>query len=298
MNGNQQVKIYLVNAFSGNDSGGSPTGVVLNAETLTKVQMQYVARQLPVSHTAFAIEPEKENADVKVRFFTVSGEIANCGHGTVALHYTRAKEFGYTGKYSVVQETKKGFQTVEIYAAKDLIEIYLKQNEITFNAPTDAAIENLLKALGITESDLLMNYPPILASPGSQRFLIGLHSPEKLYDIFPDYEILRKVCSENNSMGCFVYALSNTSPAESSARMFAPPIGVNEDIINGNSSGCLGAYLLRLDDVRHYELLVHQGHRFGREGTVHVKVENTGNRIDTFIGGTAKMSKEIMMTLN
>jgi predicted PhzF superfamily epimerase YddE/YHI9 len=50
-------------------------------------------------------------------------------------------------------------------------------------------------------------------------------------------------------LGCFVDAL--TGPGVAAARMFAPAIGVPEDIANANSTGCLAAHLnaplLRVD---------------------------------------------------
>ena len=77
--------------------------------------------------------------------------------------------------------------------------------------------------------------------------------------------------------------------------MFAPNIGVNEDIINGNSSGCLGAYILQLNARDHLNLSVQQGQHFNQEGIVKVKVQNVDGRVITFIGGTAKITEEFMM---
>lgn len=74
---------------------------------------------------------------------------------------------------------------------------------------------------------------------------------------------------------------------QSLARMFAPAIGVDEDVINANSSGCLGAYILRLGNFPELTLRVQQGHHFRRLGTVQVTARRVDNRIETTIGGTA-----------
>jgi PhzF family phenazine biosynthesis protein len=85
---------------------------------------------------------------------------------------------------------------------------------------------------------------------------------------------------------------------EATARMFAPNIGVNEDVINGNSSGCLGAYLFNLKNKNPLNLLVHQGQAFNREGTVKVRVKNVAGNVETAIGGTAKINGEITLAID
>ena len=110
----KQIEAYLVNAFLKDNSGGSPTGVILKAPDLTDDEMQIIANRIPASHTAFIFEPRHENENVKVRFFTPGGEILNCGHGTIAVHYSRAKVFNYTGSKTVLQQAKEGVQQIEI----------------------------------------------------------------------------------------------------------------------------------------------------------------------------------------
>lgn len=82
------------------------------------------------------------------------------------------------------------------------------------------------------------------------------------------------------------------------ARMFAPNIGVKEDLINGNSSGCMGTWLLHVKGGDHLYLPVHQGQWAGHPGTVHVDVKRSGNRMATVIGGTVKMLRELEVTVN
>ena len=80
--------------------------------------------------------------------------------------------------------------------------------------------------------------------------------------------------------------------------MFAPNIGVNEDVINGNSSGCLGAYFLSVQKSDHLSLRICQGQKFDREGEVRVNVKKVNNHIETTIGGTAKIESEMLISLD
>ena len=290
------VKAYIVDAFIKNNSGGSPTGVVLNAASLSDEQLQNISDQLGVSHTAFVFELDESGDDILVRFFTPNGEIVNCGHATIAAHYTRANVFDLKSNSTFFQKTKEGLQRVEIIQHNDEIEIWLQQNEITFSGVADTTISYLLRALHINETELVQYPPIILASPGAYRFLVGLPSAEAVTNIIPDFDQLRQICTDNKSMGCFVYSIDKTgNEIVATARMFAPNIGVNEDVINGNSSGCLGAYLLSLSGRDTLSLSINQGQKFNRDGLVKVKAKKIEDHIETFIGGTVKIASEVTL---
>ena len=142
------------------------------------------------------------------------------------------------------------------------------------------------------------NYPVTLASPGSGRFLLAVQLAETINAINPDFEKLKLVCDDNKSMGCFVYSVDKlSSKLETEARMFAPAIGINEDVVNGNSSGCLGAYLLRLGNKDSLTLKVIQGQKFNLTGLVKVKAKRTDGHIETVIGGKAKIEREFTILL-
>ncbi len=294
----QTLKAYLVRAFIKNNCGGSPTGVVLNATGLNERRMQFIATQLPASHTAFVFEPTNPGGNVQVRFFTRGAELLNCGHGTIAAHYVRAKSLNLTHSMSYYQEVKEGMQQVEVIKMGDDLQVYLRINEIKFTEPKPEAANNLLNALGIGGDATASDYPLVLASPGSYRFLVGLKSIEILNTILPDFDKLKQVCNEHKSMGCFAYAIGGSSSnPEAAARMFAPAIGVNEDIINGNSSACLGAYLLHLNTSNSLDLLVSQGNLFNSEGLVMVKARKIDNNTEVSIGGKAKIEKELLIRI-
>src|SRR5436190_15270927 len=223
-----QVKAYKVDAFVKNNSGGSPTGVVLHATGLTGEQMQLITNQLGVSHTAFVFEPTPPAENVAVRFFTAGGEIVNCGHGTVAAHYTRARHFNFPDHYVCYQQAKEGIQQIEVVYEDQQLNIFLKQNKIHFLQPGIEEEKYLLEALNIKGTDLDPDFPIIIASPGSNRFLLGLNSPELLNSITPDFDRLKRVCDNVKSIGCFIYCIRSVqSKPEAIARMFAPNIGVN-----------------------------------------------------------------------
>lgn len=302
MNNRVAITAYEVAAFTNHLNGGSPTGVVLDAQCLNDAQMQAVARALGHSHTAFVIETCQADYDVAVRFFTPAQEIRNCGHGTIAAHILRAMQRDYTGTGRVKQRVLSGIQEVDVWRRDGSLTVSLRQDPIRFEDVPAQVVSRLLTALKITEDDLDARYPIISASPGSDRFLLPLKSASVLQALAPDFPELQRLCDDVGSIGCFAFALDEeTTAPQASARMFAPGIGVDEDNINGNSSGCLGAYLLRLDTDGRWgselTLHVHQGYVLKRPGTVLITARWVGDQIETTMGGSAVLVGRTQMTV-
>ncbi len=284
----KQIEIYEMAAFTNNADEGSPTGVVLNAKRLSAEEMQSIAKSVTFSHTAFVSEPERDDDPVDIRFFTSSGELKNCAHATIAAHVLRFQQHAIKTDTSLKQRTQSGVQAVDIRYQQGTMTVFFKQNEIHFSNPEQADIEALLSAFRLTASELDERYPVLIASPGANRFLLGLQSTETLHALMPDFVKLNAVCHQINGIGCFAFAMeSEESPAQASARMFAPAIGVDEDVINGNSSGCLGAYLLKINGGENLTLSVKQGMNVNRPGTVLVNAGYMNGKIETSVGGTA-----------
>jgi PhzF family phenazine biosynthesis protein len=298
----RSITAYEVAAFTDNPSAGSPTGVVLEADDLSDEQMQFIIDQLGFSHTAFLTESTPGNSQVNIRFFTPGGEIKNCGHATIAAHYLRASQQSLDGDYTLKQRTQSGVQEIQIQRQDGRITIHLKQDEVRFSSVKNGTLDKLLSVLNVPQTALDARYPVVLASPGANRFLVALNDLTTLKQVTPDLVRLNDLCRQYQSIGCFLFTIhSSIPPVEATARMFAPAIGVDEDTINGNSSGCLGAYLLRLDTGGTFgselNLSVHQGHTFNRPGTVLVNAWHVGDKIQTVVGGRAVLVAEKQIQL-
>ena len=74
----QLVDVFGSGAFSGN-----PLGVVHDAEDLDADEMQTIARWLNLSETVFLLPPTTEQADYRVRIFTLQRELPFAGHPTL-----------------------------------------------------------------------------------------------------------------------------------------------------------------------------------------------------------------------
>jgi PhzF family phenazine biosynthesis protein len=290
--------VNLVNAFSNDGKGGSPTGIVLSGKGLTDEQMQRIAAQSRASHVVFAGPSNLAGVDYRVRFFTRNGETKNCAHATIAVQWFLAREASRTQSQVVWQETITGRQKVWIDAQDGGHWVRFAQRKVDMEPVDEDVVLKVLDSLGMADSDLAEEYGIVLASPGSNRFLVPVRSLQLLRALEPDQTALQMVCEKQGSIGCFVYCMDQTAQDDvAQARMFAPVIGVAEDMVNGNSSGCLGAYLLSraLEKgvaVKELKLEVIHGMAFDTTGLVKVIARWEGHGIQTYIEGTAWYSGE------
>jgi trans-2,3-dihydro-3-hydroxyanthranilate isomerase len=216
--------ITVVDACVRNGGGGSPTVVADDDAAFSDADRRAIVRSGGASHGAFLDLP-------RVRFFTGTAELRNCGHGTIAAHAVLLSRSGRP-EQRVTQHT--GGRVFEATAARlpgDDIEVWFDQGPVTVSAPA-GDLGGVLAALGIDDPGGI-----VVADPGTPRLLVPFGG---LMSLVPDFSRLARECLALGLLGCFVYRLDGPIAR---ARLFAPAIGVDEDVANANSAGCLAAHL-------------------------------------------------------
>jgi PhzF family phenazine biosynthesis protein len=273
--------VTIVDACTRRREGGSPTAVLNDDITLSDSTRRAIVQRAGTSHAAFV--DAGAGTTPTVRFFTAHGELTNCGHGTIAaqavlLHRRRTRE------YHARQRT--GGRTFDTTAIQrdDGIEVWFDQGTVELQGGTAAGLGRILAALGIRSNDMATDDAPCVASPGTPRLLVPVRTLPNLLSIRPDLRRLAAECRRLGYLGCFVYMLSPTRNA-GAARMFAPAIGVGEDVVNANSTGCLAAHLFATHG--HSSIEVEQGHTAGRPSAVFATATATTEGISARVGGMA-----------
>ncbi|MFG1886144.1 PhzF family phenazine biosynthesis protein [Micromonospora sp. NPDC049102] len=281
MTGSIGHDVTIVDACTRRGRGGSPTAVLIDDGALSDRARCEIVRRAGTSHAAF-VDTEAETTPT-VRFFTAGGELTNCGHGTIAaqavlLHRHRAVE------RHVRQRT--GGRTFDITAIHrdNGIEVWFDQGEVQLRDCSAAGLGRILAALGIRSNDVSTDDFPCVASPGTPRLLVPVTTLPTLLSMRPDPGRLAADCRRLGYLGCFVYTLSPAGDA-AAARMFAPAIGVGEDVVNANSTGCLAAHLVATNRPSSIEVV--QGHNAGRPSSVFATAAATTDGISARVGGMA-----------
>ncbi len=285
--------VYQIDAFTKEKFKGNPAGVVLNADGLNEEQMQAIARELNNSETAFLFQPDGDDCDGIIRYFTPGTEVPTCGHATIASLYAMAVEKNLGDKL-IRMKTKIGVLPLEIKKIENDYKLFMTQGKIEFGNMIEGKLrDRLLSALGISKIEMDKNCPIQIVSTGHSKVMIGIKSIAKLNALKPNYSALADLSQIIKCNGYFVFTFdTGKSDILTCGRMFAPAIGINEDPVTGNANGPLGAYLVNHKLVKtngsEFYFKGLQGEVINRTGIIEVfvKIEND-EPIQIKIGGEA-----------
>ncbi|WP_427918112.1 PhzF family phenazine biosynthesis protein [Streptomyces sp. cg40] len=230
-----RLSVTIVRACLREGAGGSPTAV-LDEAPLSEDERRRVPVLAGTSHAVFV---SVRGSGVSLRFFTAEGELPACGHGTVAaLAYLAARARG-TGYRGVLRTAGRSFAGRAVREGTRFRAVF-EPGPVELREPTADERALVLPALGVTSDTLAPGAR--VASVGRARLLAPVASRTELAALAPDFERLRAACDRFGLLGCYVYSVPERS-GRIAARMFAPSIGVPEDIANANSTACLAADL-------------------------------------------------------
>jgi PhzF family phenazine biosynthesis protein len=145
-------RFQQVDVFAHEPLRGNPVAVVLDAEGLSTEQMQRLARWTNLSETTFVLPPTTDEADYRVRIFTLAHELPFAGHPTLGTCHAWLEAGGTPARADrVVQECGAGLVPLRrrdglAFAAPDLVR----------SGPVDdGLLERITAVLGITRDDVV-----------------------------------------------------------------------------------------------------------------------------------------------
>ncbi|ADP83013.1 PhzF family phenazine biosynthesis protein [Pseudofrankia inefficax] len=285
----QTLDVLTVAACLRDGVGGSPTAVITGSHELGDADLARLPARLGASHLAVVEPGDRVRA---LRFFTSAGELPNCGHGTIAAIAVLAlARGGFQGR---LRAAGREFEAAGIFrpptrpAGPALFDAWFDQGVVDSRSATAPEREAFLAALGLSPDALHPDDEVSVASPGRERLLVPVADRSVLAALRPDQDRLADASRRHGQLGCFVYV--PPSPATSAAaRMFAPAIGVPEDVANANSTGCLAGHLLVTG--RDPAVTVDQGDALGHPSTVRATATRTARGIATRVGGAVQVRR-------
>lgn len=230
-----QITTHLINAFSLNNSGGNPAGVVFDADNLSNAQKQQVAAKLGYPETAFV--SKSNSADFKLDFFTPIKQIPHCGHATIAT-FSYLKQTGKIRNDHSSKETIDGNRSIVFKGNL----AYMEQRAPTFNIPT-AELPEILSSVGLTGDDLIPGLLPGIVNTGNSFLIIPVNSRDTLAAVQYDTDLVTTISEKFNLIGYYLYAYSSDGITDATTRMFAPFYGIPEEAGTGMAAGPLACYL-------------------------------------------------------
>lgn len=201
------MKQYIVDAFTDKVFAGNPAAICVTDQWLPDEIMQKIAVENNLSETAFAV---KEKERYHLRWFTPGGEIALCGHATLATAYVILRFFE-------PQSSKICFHTL-----RGPLDVAKKNEMLTMNFPsfklTPIEITNtLMEAIGVKPAEAYLG----------EDMVCVLENEEQVRNAAPNQEVIRKLD------GLLLHITAKGDTYDCVTRSFAPKCNVSEDPVCG-----------------------------------------------------------------
>ena len=272
------IQVHQVDAFTRIRFTGNPAGVVLDADTLTDAEMLAIARELNNADTAFVLQADNADHDLRIRFFTPRTEAPFVGHASVAAHYVLSAAATHETR-RVRQKSRAGIVEVDIRGNDAQRRIAIRQSPPVLGREiNDRERLAVMDALALASHDLDLHCPVQVVGTSSTRLMVGVRGAEQLRQLKPDVTRLNTLSAQLGAQGFFVFTLAPELPdVLTESRMFCPALGIAEDPVSGNAHGMLGVYLARhrlLGPVaERVDFAGAQGHHVNRPGRVEIELE-------------------------
>jgi PhzF family phenazine biosynthesis protein len=285
------VDVKVIHAFSHNNAGGNPAGVVFNAGRFTNDQKQLIAAKAGFPETAF-VSPSLI-ADYKLEFFTPTRQIPHCGHATIAT-YAYLKSVGKIPGEHSSKETIDGIRSIRFKGTR----AYMEQRAPTFTEPSSPRDE-ILQSLHISQDALLPKLEPAVVNTGNAFLVISVKDETALARIDYDRDAVYKISEQLGLIGYYLYTPAN-GLFDATTRMFAPLYGIDEEAGTGMAAGPLACYMNKIAKNKKEIFQIQQGLLMPKPSPslIEVELEMEGSEIKgLFAGGSAYVSQTVMVEI-
>ncbi len=276
----KKIKVYQVDSFTDKPFSGNPAGVTFS-EGLSEKEMQFIAKEMNISETAFL--SKSKDADYKLQWFSPTTEIELCGHGTIASIHFLKEENKINSKQDLTFQTLSG-----ILKCKADDNRYFMQIPIFNMEEFDQCKQELISVLDIHPAMLDDNVPFIQLS--NKNIYIYIKELKYLHNLKPEFKALKELSIKNNLGGVVVFTLETIDKnSYAHSRYFTPAHGIDEDPVTGSTNGPLLLVLKKLGFVKQsadeLSLIFEQGDILGRKGRIGVTYYRDKNEL--YISGSA-----------
>ncbi|MBD2754942.1 PhzF family phenazine biosynthesis protein [Spirosoma validum] len=282
------VRVKIINAFSIDNAGGNPAGVVLNADALTSAEKQQIAAKVGVPETAFV--SRSQTAAIKLDFFTPAKQIPHCGHATIAV-FSYLRQQGLLSGDVSSKETIDGNRTIFFESGK----AFMEQKAPTYSKP-ERDYPVIYQSIGITEEDLVPGLSPMIVNTGNSFLVIPLNDERILTNLNPNFEQIQAISGRYGLIGYYAYTQpENDTFLQATTRMFAPLYGIDEESATGMAAGPLACFLYDNNLVDTNLIRIEQGKFMSHpsRSLLEVRLETESRTIKKlFAGGNAYVSGE------
>ena len=275
------LPFYIVDVFADKKYAGNQLAVFLEAENLSKDEMQQIAREINFAESTFVTKLDKENNKAEIKIFTPAHEMQFAGHPIIGTSWVLMNKVFDNSPESIKLNVPIG--PISIQQSEDLIWLKAAQPKFwdIFSKEDFSVFSNL------KNHDFENQFPIQEVTTGSAFVMVGLSSKRALENLILDKdktdEWLKKNCKTPHRALYFYYL--------EGSKLFSRMLCIEhnqliEDAATGSASTCLQAFLLKYHKPE-LEIVNYQGDYINRPSEIYFKGKLNDNEFDIKIGGKA-----------
>jgi len=239
------TRVQRIAAFSYNNTGGNPAGVVICDEMPPEPEMMDLARQVGYSETAF-LHPHRDGW--RIRYFAPEIEIPFCGHATIATGAALGEKSG-PGRYRLY--LNDGEVTIEV-TESGLTESDGRNFSVALRSPAPRSkvappdfLDQVISYFNFSHSALDPRFPPRLACAGAKHLILVLRDRQTLADMAYDFAPVKALMREQG-LATISLLWPETDGLFHARNAFAAG-GVYADPATGAAAAAFAGYLRDID---------------------------------------------------
>ncbi|WP_421905086.1 PhzF family phenazine biosynthesis protein [Mameliella sp.] len=279
------LPFYTCDVFTETAYAGNPLAIVEDADGLSDVAMQTIAREFNLSETIFVRSPADPAHTAGVRIFFPTAEIPFAGHPTIGCAIHLALKGAPEGDFEtrVTLEEVAGLVPVQVWRRAGRLGAEFRAPVLPHAANTGEmpGAKDIAEALGLSADQIgFEDHRPALWQGGPAFGYIPLRDRAALTAARPNGPAWETLCAVTGLDSHYLYARGQKT--DFSARMFAPGDGIPEDPATGSASAILAAQLLASGALSEGEtrLVLEQGVDMGRPSRIGLRIQTTGGALE------------------
>lgn len=267
-------RFQMIDVFGSEPLAGNPLAVVHDAEGLSDSEMLSITRWMNLSETAFLLPPTKDEADYRVRIFTLRGELPFAGHPTLGSCHAWLSQGGIPVGDQIVQECGAGLVPIRetgllAFAAPPLLR----------SGPVDLEhVDEIAAVLGVPQDDIVAVE---WVDNGPEWVGVLLADRAAVLSLRPDF-------GRGESGDVLDIGVVGPHPDDSDVdyevrAFFSNDKGqLVEDPVTGSLNASLAQWLIGSGRANR-SYIAAQGTALGRAGRIHLDADEAGN---IWVGGS------------
>jgi len=276
------MNILKIAAFSHNDEGGNPAGVVLGDEMPVDEVMLQVAADVGYSETAFLTPIE---GGWRVRYFSPEREVPFCGHATIASGAVLGEHSG-AGEYRLFLNEEE--ISISVEADETNFRVVLRAPRTWSQTAPQDLVDTILGLFHLSRADLNPGFPASIAFAGARHLIVVLNDRNTLANMSYDFDEVKSIMLEQDWIT--ISLLFNESGRLFHSRNAFAFGGVVEDPATGAAAAALAGYLRDIEWPGEDKFEILQGFDMGTPSRLLVEYSPTKGASVTVGGATRNIT--------